>query len=76
MAEIEVKQDGRFDLREYPIVDIFSYLTDQGKASADCRIVVDLLNKFGFLYVKDPRVNETHNDRFIVNLSKDFENKC
>jgi hypothetical protein len=70
MAEIEVKQDERFDIGKYPIVDLSSYLTDQKMASADCRMVVDLLYQFGFLYVKDPRVNETHNDRFIDMMEK------
>jgi isopenicillin N synthase-like dioxygenase len=75
MAEIEVKQDDKFDLGKYPIVDLSSYLTDQGKASVDCRIVVDLLNKFGFLYVKDPRVNDTHNDRFIDMMEKYYSQR-
>jgi hypothetical protein len=65
MAEVEVKLDEISGLLQYPIVDLSAYLTDQKNASVDCQTVADLLHKFGFLCVKDPRVNHTHNDKFI-----------
>jgi len=70
MAEIEITQDDRFDLDKYPVVDLSSYLTGEKRAFEDCKIVTDLLYKFGFLCVKDPRVNHTHNDTFIDMMEK------
>jgi len=73
MTEVQVKQDEMLDDVQYPTVDLSSYLTDQAKASEDCKMVADLLHKFGFLCVKDPRVNNVHNDRFIDMLEKYYD---
>ena len=70
MVEIEITQDNRFDLEKYPVVDLSSYLNGEKRAFEDCKIVADLLYKFGFLCVKDPRVNHTYNDTFIDMMEK------
>lgn len=70
MTEVEIKQDEAFDQMQYPVVDLSSYLNDPKKASEDCKTIAKLLHKFGFLCVKDPRVNHIHNDRFIDMLEK------
>jgi isopenicillin N synthase-like dioxygenase len=73
MTEVQTKQDETFEHVQFPIIDLSFYLNDQKNASEDCKTVVDLLHKFGFLCVKDPRVNHVHNDIFIDMLEKYYE---
>lgn len=70
MAQSQVKLDTKFDVLQYPIVDLSGYLTDQKTAFADCQVVAGLLKKFGFLCVKDPRVNHEQNDEFLNMMEK------
>ncbi|CAF1566274.1 unnamed protein product, partial [Adineta ricciae] len=46
---------------------------DPEKSSKDCQLVADLLHKYGFLCVKDPRVDDGLNDKFIDMLEKYYE---
>jgi hypothetical protein len=73
MAKSQVQSDAKFELLQYPIVDLFGYLMDQKAAYTECQTVANLLNKFGFLCVKDPRVNDKHNDKFIDMMEKYYE---
>jgi len=73
MVEVQIKQDEPFEHVQFPIIDLSFYLNDQKNASEDCKTVADLLHKFGFLCVKDPRVNHVLNDRFIDMLEKYYE---
>jgi isopenicillin N synthase-like dioxygenase len=73
MAKSKVKSDPKFDLLQYPIVDLSGYLTDQKTASTECQTVAYLLKKFGFICVKDPRVNNKHNDEFLDMMEKYYE---
>jgi isopenicillin N synthase-like dioxygenase len=73
MTKVQIKQDETFEDVQFPIVDLSFYLNDQKNAYEDCKIVADLLHKFGFLCVKDPRVNDVHNDRFLDMLEKYYE---
>jgi isopenicillin N synthase-like dioxygenase len=73
MTKVQIKQDETFEHGQYPIIDLSSYLDDSKNAFEDCTMVANLLHKFGFLCVKDPRVNHTHNDRFIDMLEKYYE---
>ncbi|UJR17336.1 hypothetical protein I4U23_004231 [Adineta vaga] len=61
------------DDQQYPIIDLSVYLNDPKNASTDCNMVADLLHKYGFLCVKDPRVDDIHNKRFIDMLEKYYE---
>ena len=73
MTDIQIKQDEKFDVEQFPIVDLSFYLNGQINSYENCKMVTDLLYKFGFLYVRDPRVNEAHNDRFLGMLEKYYE---
>ena len=73
MTKVQMKRNEMFEQGQYPIIDLSSYVDDAENASEDCKMVADLLHRFGFLCVKDPRVNHTHNDRFIDMLEKYYE---
>jgi isopenicillin N synthase-like dioxygenase len=73
MTKVQAKENETFEHEQYPIIDLSSYLDDSKNAFEDCTIIADLLHKFGFLCVKDPRVNHTYNDRFIDMLEKYYE---
>lgn len=75
MVNSQAKADRKFDFLEYPVVDLSSYLTGQTTALTECQTVANLLHKFGFLCVKDPRVNYKHNDEFIDMMEKYYEQK-
>lgn len=48
-----------------PVVDIKSFLTESPSAKSDCKQVAEALHKYGCLIIKDPRVNQAQNDRFL-----------
>jgi len=73
MAKSNEKSEAKFELLQYPIVDLSGYLTDPKTAANECQTIANLLNKFGFLCVKDPRVNDKHNDTFIDMMEKYYE---
>lgn len=62
-----------FECGEYPLVDLSSFLNDQKNAFDDCKLVADLLHRYGFLCVRDPRVNDEYNEEFIDMLEEYYE---
>lgn len=59
-----------------PIIDLEPYLNraaNPAAAAAEIAKVADSLHKYGCLVVKDPRVDEQHNSRFIDMLERYFD---
>lgn len=55
-----------------PIIDVKAFLTESPSAKSDCKQVAEALHKYGCLVIKDPRVNQAQNDRFLDTLEKYF----
>jgi isopenicillin N synthase-like dioxygenase len=71
------KKDGKtYDTTDYPIIELANYLNKDKSGHkkdahvADCAKISDLLNQYGFLIVRDPRVSEQHNETFIDTMEK------
>mmetsp|Transcript_32537 Transcript_32537/g.52426 ORF Transcript_32537/g.52426 Transcript_32537/m.52426 type:complete len:378 (-) Transcript_32537:81-1214(-) len=52
----------------FPVVDLENFLKDPKSAKEECRLIAEMLHKTGLLIVRDPRVSEEENDRFINNM--------
>lgn len=59
---------------EVPIVDLAAFMADPASPAARAEIekVARGLVDFGCLVIKDPRVDESHNDTFVDMLEKYF----
>lgn len=57
-----------------PIVDLTAFMADPSSEAAKVEIakVAHALHAYGCLVIKDPRVDETHNDRFVDMLERYF----
>jgi isopenicillin N synthase-like dioxygenase len=59
------------DTDQYPIIDLAHYLNRAAKDASkeawheDCNTIAKLLHHYGFLIVKDPRVDPSNNETFI-----------
>lgn len=63
-------------LEEIPVIDLSLYLTkdsDKTKLQAEAEKVAFCLHNYGILVVKDPRVSEEDNNRFLDLLERYFE---
>lgn len=60
-----------FQSGKYPLIDLSLYLQDGRKD--DCQMIVNLFHEYGFICVKDPRVNQQFNEEFIDMLEKYYE---
>jgi len=61
---------------ELPVIDFnifFDKEKDPERYKKECRKVADAFHKYGVCIVKDPRVNETHNDKFLDMMERYFE---
>ena len=58
-----------------PIIDVKGFLTESPSAKSDCKKVAEALHKYGCLVIKDPRVNQAQNDRFLDTLEKYFNTR-
>lgn len=58
-----------------PVIDVQSFLTESPKAKSDCKQVAEALHKYGCLVIKDPRVNQDQNDKFLDTLEKYFSTR-
>lgn len=55
-----------------PVIDVTAFLTESPSAKSDCKQVAEALHKYGCLVIKDPRVNQAQNDKFLDTLEKYF----
>lgn len=66
-------------LKSLPIFDLQNYLEASAASGREaeyaetCKAIAEQLHKYGILIVKDPRVSEADNDKFINMLEKYFE---
>jgi hypothetical protein len=60
---------------EVPVIDLTPFMLDPTSEESKVEIekVAIALHNFGCLVIKDPRVDETHNDRFVDMLERYFE---
>jgi isopenicillin N synthase-like dioxygenase len=58
-----------------PIIDVKAFLTESPSAKSDCKQVAEALHKYGCLVIKDPRVNQAQNDKFLDTLEKYFSTR-
>lgn len=63
------------DTLSLPIFDIESFVDGKTGDLNDCKKLVEDLRKNGFICIKDPRVNEDHNERFIDTMENYFETR-
>eukprot|EP00456_Euglypha_rotunda_P094047 TRINITY_DN9956_c0_g1_i9.p1 TRINITY_DN9956_c0_g1~~TRINITY_DN9956_c0_g1_i9.p1 ORF type:complete len:151 (+),score=26.12 TRINITY_DN9956_c0_g1_i9:23-475(+) len=62
------------ELTDFPVIDLTTYLSDgEKKASKDCKLVAQLLHKYGILIIRDPRVHQRDNDIFLDTMEKYYE---
>ena len=62
-----------FQSGKYPLIDLSVYLEDGIKADEDCQMIADLLHEYGFVCVRDPRVDQRFNEEYIEMLEKYYE---
>lgn len=61
---------------DVPIIDLnyfFNCAVDPISYQAECKKVAQALHQFGLVIIKDPRVSEADNDRFINLMERYFE---
>jgi isopenicillin N synthase-like dioxygenase len=58
-----------------PIIDVKPFLTEAPFNKSDCKQVADALHKYGCVVIKDPRVNQDENDRFLDVFEKYFSKR-
>lgn len=58
-----------------PVIDVKGFLTESPSAKSDCKQVAEALHKYGCLVIKDPRVNQAENDRFLDTLERYFDKR-
>lgn len=56
-----------------PIVDTTNFMLGRPEAKRDCLAMAEALHKYGCVVIKDPRVNQQHNDRFLDMIERYFE---
>jgi isopenicillin N synthase-like dioxygenase len=59
-----------------PVIDLnifFNKEVDPSKYAAECQKVADAFHQYGVLCVRDPRVSEADNDRFLTQMERYFE---
>ena len=58
-----------------PVIDVQAFLTEGPSAKSDSKQVAEALHKYGCLVIKDPRVNQAQNDKFLDTLEKYFNTR-
>jgi isopenicillin N synthase-like dioxygenase len=58
---------------EIPAFDISSFLADPTSANDTCKAMADYLHRTGILVIRDPRVNEDDNNRFVDMMERYYE---
>jgi len=72
--ELDAKLLEAKDTDQYPVIDLEPYLNKkEGAWEENCKKIAKLLHHFGFLLVRDPRVNYTHNATFLDMMEQYYE---
>jgi len=65
------------ELEDFPVVDLGKFLEKDKNSGngweVECKKVASLLHRYGCLVVKDPRVDESENEKFINQMEKYYE---
>jgi isopenicillin N synthase-like dioxygenase len=71
----EVAERSKVDeqMASYPVVDLASYLDQNGNWQEQCNEIAHLLKQFGMLIVKDPRVDPQLNTNFLDMMEKYYD---
>jgi isopenicillin N synthase-like dioxygenase len=72
-AKDESKQSST--IASLPVIDLDKWI-NKGKHKdweQECALIAEQLSKYGVLVIKDPRVNAEHNDTFIDQMEKYYE---
>ena len=57
---------------EIPTIDVEAYLKESEQGRVECLKVAECLHKYGILIIRDPRVNEEHNDSYLDLMEEYF----
>lgn len=57
---------------DYPVVELAEFL-EKGEKNEACEKIVELLNTYGLLVIRDPRVEQSDQDNFIDMMENYFE---
>jgi isopenicillin N synthase-like dioxygenase len=55
-----------------PVIDVGKYLRGSAGWEEDCQEVASTLRTFGLVIIRDPRVNQQENDRFLDLMERYF----
>jgi isopenicillin N synthase-like dioxygenase len=58
-----------------PVVDTENFLNRKGDYLEDCRKVIKAFEETGCLIIRDPRVNQSHNDEVLSMMEKFFDTR-
>jgi len=64
------------EILKLPLIDLSKYFnrkSDPNSFNEECKLVAEALHKYGVLIVRDPRVKDDENDKFIDMMEKFFE---
>lgn len=61
------------EMASFPIIDLASYLDQSGDFKAECDKIAHLLHQFGLLIVKDPRVDDSLNQKFLDMMEQYYD---
>lgn len=62
-------------LETVPVVETAPFLSRQGDFIEDCKKVVKAFEQTGCLVIRDPRVNQSHNDEVLDMMEKFFDTR-
>jgi len=61
-------------VEKVPVVETANFLSGNHKKS-DCKAIEESFRKYGCVILRDPRVNEKHNDEFLDLMERYFESR-
>jgi len=73
VTDAALRQKIDSEMASFPVVDLAGYLQNGAASEADCKQIAHLLHQFGILIVKDPRVDQSLNGKFLDMLEQYYE---
>lgn len=75
---VQIPISRNMDDYEIPVVDLTAWIGDQDDDNCegrtdDCQRLADALHRFGIVLVRDPRVSEVDNDKFLDQMETYYE---
>ena len=72
---MQLKNIFRFCQLSVPSIDLTRYLAQLPGWQQDCKTVSHLIQRYGLLYAKDPRVDYKKNNAFLDLMEKYFQKR-